>query len=94
MIVSVLLGAMVSFSTTAQVVVKVKPRRPALVIAKPTKAKRGHRWVDGHWQWNAKCACYKWKKGHWIRTRPGRTYVGGHWVVVKGGHKWVPGRWS
>ncbi len=43
----------------AQVFVKVKPTRPAVVIAKPSKAKQGHIWVDGHWQWSKSYCCQR-----------------------------------
>lgn len=88
------LAVLTAVNTQAQIVVKVRPSRPAVVIAKPAKANRGHVWIDGHWVWNKKCACYRWKKGHWVKARRGHAYVPGHWKSVNGGHKWVPGHWK
>ncbi len=78
----------------AQVVVKVRPARPAVVMAKPATVNKGHIWVDGHWHWDSKANRYVWKKGHWVRTKKGHNWVAGKWVTCDGGHKWVPGYWK
>lgn len=75
----------------AQVVV-VKPNKPKVLVVKPTKAKSGHVWVNGHWKWNGKK--YVWVKGHWKKQKVGHVWVPGHWKKVKGGHQWVPGHWK
>lgn len=80
--------------TTAQVV-RVKPHRPAKVLAKPAKAKRGHVWIAGHHQWNTRSRKYVWTQGRWAKARRGHAWAPGQWVAVKGkGHKWVPGHWK
>ena len=78
----------------SQVVVKVRPNRPARVIAKPTKARPGKAWVAGHWSYNRRAQKYQWTKGHWVKARPGKCWVPGHWKDVPGGHNWIPGHWK
>lgn len=79
----------------AQVVVKVKPVRPAhVVMIKPTRVKQNHIWVSGHWKWNAKRKTYVWADGYYVKKRRGYRYVTGEWVIVGArGYKWVPGHW-
>lgn len=77
----------------SQVVVKVRPARPAVVLKKPAKAKRGHVWREGHWVYNQRQGKYVWKKGGWVKNRRGKVWVAGHWKKVPGGEQWVPGHW-
>lgn len=77
----------------SQVIVKVRPNRPALVVKKPARAKRGHVWRDGHWVYNNKQGKYVWRKGTWVKSRPGKVWVKGHWKTVPSGQKWIPGHW-
>ena len=75
----------------AQVVVKVRPARPKVIVKKPARARKGHVWVNGHWKANGRN--YVWVKGHWVQKRRGYRYTPGRWVTVRGGHKWKPGVW-
>lgn len=77
----------------SQVVVKVRPARPKVIVKKPARAKRNHVWVDGHWVYNKRQGKYVWRKGHYMKKRPGKVWVKGHWKKVPGGEKWVPGHW-
>ena len=81
-------------TTQAQVVVKVRPARPAVVLTRPAKARTGHIWVDGHWRYNNRTNQYVWVKGHWKQARAGHNWVAGRWVACTGGHKWVAGYWA
>ncbi len=78
----------------AQVVVKVKPIRPTVVVQRPAKLKAGHIWVEGHWRWDRRAKKYIWVKGHQIQARKGFRYVPGRWVSTRRGYKWVPGGWK
>jgi len=77
----------------AQVIVKIRPTRPAVAVVKRPAARRGHIWVDGHWKYNNRRNQYAWTNGYWVKARRGQNYVPGNWVAVSGGHKWVAGRW-
>jgi len=77
----------------SQIVVKVRPARPAVVVKKPVKARRGHVWREGHWVYSNKKGKYIWRKGQWVKKRPGKVWVKGHWKLVPGGQRWVPGHW-
>lgn len=90
---TLLIGLSYTVEMNAQVVVKVKPARPATVAAKPATIKSGHIWVDGHWKWNANKNKYIWVDGHWKSVKAGHEWQAGYWVAANGGHKWVPGRW-
>lgn len=80
--------------TFAQVVVQVRPARPAKVLAKPAKAKRGHTWIAGHWKWDNHQNQYVWVTGHWTKSRRGHHWVEGHWKQTGSGWQWVPGHWK
>ena len=77
----------------SQIVVKVRPARPAVVVKKPVKVRRGHVWREGHWVYSNKKGKYIWRKGQWVKKRPGKVRVKGHWKSVPGGQRWVPGHW-
>lgn len=80
----------------SQVVVKVKPAKPKVVIVKADVPKPGpnHIWIDGHWTCEKKTKSYVWKKGHWVKPKKGKVWIPGHWKKVPGGHKWMSGHWK
>jgi hypothetical protein len=80
-------------SLTAQVIVKVSPASPKVVLVKPKKPAADMVWVAGHWHWSPRKQKYVWIEGKWIKTRRGHAYIAGHWKVVRGGYKWIPGHW-
>ena len=79
-----------SNEAAAQLVVKVRPARPAKVVKCPGP-KKGHVWIGGHW--TVRGGNYVWVKGRYVQNRPGYRWVPGHWKRCKGGQKWVPGHW-
>lgn len=81
-------------NANAQVVVKVRPNRPNVIVKKPAKVKRGYVWVAGNWKWDKRRKKYIWVKGRQVKARRGYKYTPGHWVAVNGGSKWVAGRWK
>lgn len=94
LIVSVFLIFASAFSANAQVVVKVRPASPKVVVVKPHRPGHAHVWVDGHWRWSKKAHKYVWIKGHWVKRKRGHKWMPGHWAKTPGGHKWVPGHWG
>lgn len=92
-IVAMLLMGLFIPDAKSQIVVKVKPARPKVIVKKPGKAKRGHVWREGHWVYSKKQAKYVWRKGHWVKARPGKVWVKGHWKKKPNGQVWVPGHW-
>lgn len=93
LILSLILGGFAE--SNAQVIVKVKPVRPAhVVVVKPAKARPNHIWVAGQWKWDKRKNAYVWVDGYYLKQRRGYKYMAGEWVVVPAkGYKWVPGRW-
>lgn len=93
MILGMLFTLNVGTSTVAeaQIVVKVRPARPATMAKRPARARKGHVWIDGHWKGNGRG--YVWVTGQWVRARKGYRYTPGRWVTVRGGHRWQSGTW-
>jgi hypothetical protein len=76
----------------AQIYVRVRPSRPAVVVHRPPAPARGHVWVDEEWE--PKGTAYGWKGGYWAAPpRPGAVYIKGHWSHRRRGNVWVAGRW-
>lgn len=87
-------SAFVAPDIQAQVVVKVRPVRPAkVVVTKPARPSARYVWVDGHWRWNNRSNRYVWVDGRWIKRKRGRVWVAGRWKKVPGGFIWVEGYW-
>lgn len=82
------------FSTNAQVIVKVRPIKPKVIVVKPAIQKQNHIWRDGHWKWAGKQNKYIWVKAHWTKKNIGHNWISGHWVSSKNGHKWINGYWK
>jgi hypothetical protein len=78
----------------AQIVVKVKPNKPKVLVVKPATHKHGHVWRGGHWNWNKKNNKYKWVKACWVKENHGHNWSAGHWVKNRNGHSWVAGTWK
>lgn len=82
--------------SAARVVVMNTPALPRIV--KPRRPGRTHVWVQGHHVWNPRSRSYKWKKGHWVKPRPGKRWIPGHYnQKVLGDHRvkvWIPGHWK
>ena len=83
-----------SIEADAQVIIKVKPIKPTILIVKGKAPHGGMVWIAGGWTWNKRHKKYVWRKGHWVRAKRGRTWAKGYWVVTDGGHRWVAGRWK
>jgi hypothetical protein len=81
-------------SLTAQVIIKVKPNRPKVIIVKPSEVRHGHTWVDGHWRFDKPQQKYVWVKGHWKKVKHGHHWAAGHWNTTTAGHIWVEGHWK
>ena len=81
-------------NVNSQVIIKVKPVKPKVVVVKPAKPGPNHIWKDEHWQWNPKKKEYVWIEGHWIKRKKGKNWIPGHWKKVPAGCKWIPGHWA
>ena len=81
-------------SLMGQMIVKVKPQRPNVVVVKPNKVSKNKVWIDGHWKWNNRTHKYQWIKGCWVKSPKNQAWVSGKWLKVHAGWKYVPGRWS
>src|SRR5688572_23556897 len=56
-----------------------------------TRARRGHVWVHGHWEW--KDYNWVWVKGHYERFRPGKRYTAGRWEQKGDRWSWIDDQW-
>lgn len=77
---------------TAQIVVKVRPAQPKVVVARPKKTRSGHIWIAGHWRYNGNR--YVWQKATWVKARTGHNWIAGTWETCNGGYRWVAGYWA
>lgn len=67
------------------------PPPPPRVVDRPG-ARRGHVWVDGHWEWRG--SRYRWVDGYWLKMRPGHSYRQPHWVQRGGEWRFERGGWE
>jgi hypothetical protein len=79
-----------AFSSSAQIVVAVRPDRPHYerVVAPSPR----HVWIDEEWE--PRGGSYVFVGGHWAEPpHPGGAWVPGHWVQRPRGWVWKPGHW-
>jgi hypothetical protein len=78
---------------SAQIVVRVRPPRPHVVItARPVAPSPRHVWIDEDWEPNG--TEYRWHGGYWIEPpRPRAVWVPGHWRHNRHGYIWIRGHW-
>ena len=76
----------------AQVIVRVRPARPTVVVARPAAPSPRHVWVDEDWV--GERGAYRWHGGYWAAPpREQAVWVPGHWSGRRRGYSWVPGHW-
>ena len=89
----VLLLSLGAAAVQAQIVVRVRPARPAVVVKRPAAPGPAYVWVDDDWVLSGNA--YTWKGGYWAAPpRHGAVYIKGHWRKRGHGWVWVPGRWK
>ncbi|MDD2713617.1 MAG: YXWGXW repeat-containing protein [Simplicispira sp.] len=69
---------------------QVIPAPPPLRHEAQPRPRRGHVWVQGHWEWRGQR--HAWVPGQWIQARPGQHYRqpqwdqrDGRWMMQRGG---------
>lgn len=67
------------------------PPPPPRAAYRPS-ARRGHVWVEGHWEWRG--SRYRWTDGYWMKARRGYEYRQPHWVQRGGQWRFENGGWS
>lgn len=96
LILSIVLMSMIGLgvqSAEAQIVVKVRPTTPKVLVKKPRKPFSNAIWIDGRWVWSKRSKHYVWKSGQWVKPKRNRTYVAGRWIKKPNGWLYVPGKW-
>lgn len=88
-LVTLTIGTLLTNTALADLVVKIRPQKPKIVIVKPDKPGKDHFWKSGHWV--IKKNRYVWVDGYWIKKRPNHIWINGHWKKVRHGWIWVPG---
>ena len=91
----VLAATVISFSALAsygQIVVRVRPPRPTVVVARPVAPSPRYVWVEEDWVGAGDH--YRWNGGHWMAPpRPRAVWVPGFWRHSRRGEIWVTGYW-
>lgn len=76
----------------AQIIVKVRPLRPKVVVVKPVAPSPRHVWVDEDWVEDH--GKYRWHGGYWVAPpHPHAVWIAGHWAGRHRGYRWIPGHW-
>lgn len=79
--------------STAQIIVKVRPPRPTVVVTRPPAPGPGHVWIEEDWVGRGRD--YEWHGGYWAAPpQRGYVWVPGRWTHSRRGYVWVPGRWN
>ena len=60
---------------------------------RPPRPGRLYIWIEGDWVYNRSTHSYERSRGHWAKTRHGRSYDPGHWENTPQGYRWEPGHW-
>lgn len=66
------------------------PPPPPRMQPRPN-ARRGHVWVEGHWEWSGNR--YRWVDGNWVQMRRGYDYRQPQWVQANGQWRFERGGW-
>jgi hypothetical protein len=78
------------YSSTAQIVVRVKPDRPH--YERPVAPGPRHVWIDEEWE--PRNGAYVFVGGRWAEPpREHGRWIPGHWKDTPGGVVWKPGHW-
>ena len=88
-----LIACFLAFSATgtqAQIIVKVRPPRPRVVVTRPAPPHPHAVWVEE--DWIVDHGQYRWHGGYWaVPPRPRAVWVSGHWRHTRRGDIWIPG---
>jgi len=81
-------------SSQAQVIVRVRPVRPAtVVVTRPPAPSPRHVWVSEGW--TPRGNTYVYRAGYWaVPPAHHRVWVDGHWAHRHGGDYWIGGHWD
>lgn len=80
-----------SFTSEAQVIIKVRPAAPAM-RARPAIPGPKYVWVNGDYTYRGNQ--YVYNDGYWAVPPASRTHwVDGRWKHRRGGWVWIPGHW-
>lgn len=82
-----------ALSSQAQIVVRVRPARPArIVVRRPPPPSPNHVWIDEDWRLRG--GRYVYSGGYWAAApRPGAAWIPGHWANRPRGYVWIAGHW-
>ncbi len=76
----------------AQLIVRVRPARPTVVVARPIAPSPRHVWVEEDWVRHGHG--YRWHGGYWAAPPRARAvWIPGHWETRPRGEVWMPGYW-
>lgn len=81
-------------SQAQQIVVSVRPHRPATYVAvRPHRPSAQHVWVAE--EWTPEGGSYGYHAGYWaVPPHPHAEWTGGHWKHSRRGYIWIAGHWN
>ncbi|XZF14751.1 hypothetical protein ACTHGU_01300 [Chitinophagaceae bacterium MMS25-I14] len=79
--------------SNAQIYVRVRPPRPAVIVTRPAAPSPRHVWVDE--DWTPQGRTYVWHGGYWAEPpHPGWRWRPGHWARRGRDSYWIAGHWT
>ncbi|QQL50381.1 YXWGXW repeat-containing protein [Mucilaginibacter ginkgonis] len=79
-------------ASQAQVIVRVRPVAPRVVVTRPVAPSPRHVWVNE--EWRPVRGRYVYSGGYWAAPpRAGARFIPGHWRATRRGSVWIPGHW-
>lgn len=72
--------------------INVAPPAPRYEVVPPPRV--GFVWAPGYWAWDDRHRRHQWRKGHYVRERPGQRWRADQWVERDGRYRYEPGRWE
>lgn len=80
-------------TTAARVDIDVAIGPPPVVVEEAPR-REGYLWAPGYWNWDNAHHRHVWKKGRYIRNRPGEHWVPHAWTERDGRYHFNEGHWE
>jgi len=80
-------------NSQAQIVVRVRPVGPRVIVARPMRPSPRHVWVAP--EYTTVNGAYVYQPGYWaVPPHPRAVWIAGRWRHSRRGYIWIAGRWA